>query len=171
VRWPAQEKETKGPALGSQEVCKCARVHGRAMAHACRRRTGAAAHGKVGQRNKKRDRHLRSHEMTPATPARNDFPSLDRWPASPASARRRGGVQGNGGERARLDTRPRLEGWAPQETGETRWSPTVKGGLTVKASEKRGSTRWQLGAAKQRKAAVCTATRSGSSLMDGSGSA
>jgi hypothetical protein len=41
----------------------------------------------------------------------------------------------------------------------------------VKASGKRGSTRWRLGAAKQRKAAVCAATRFGSSLANDSGSA
>jgi hypothetical protein len=41
----------------------------------------------------------------------------------------------------------------------------------VKASEKRGSTRWRPGVAKQRKETVCAATPSGSSLTDGSGSA
>jgi hypothetical protein len=80
-------------------------------------------------------------------------------------------VQGHSDERARLDTRPRLKGQAPQEMGETRSSPTSKGGPMVKVSEKRGSTRWRPGAAKQMKAAVCVATRSGSSLTDGSGSA
>jgi hypothetical protein len=55
--------------------------------------------------------------------------------------------------------------------GETRCSPTAKGGPTVKASGKRGSTRWWPSTVKQRKAAVCAATRSSSSLTDGSGSA
>jgi hypothetical protein len=41
----------------------------------------------------------------------------------------------------------------------------------VKASGKMGSTRWRLGAVKQRKAAVCVVLRSGSPLANGPGSA
>jgi hypothetical protein len=86
------------------------------------------------------------------------------------AARRRGGVQGHDGERPRLDTRPRLEGRAPQEMGKIRCSPTAKRGPVVKASGKRGSTRWRPGAAKQRKAVVRMETGSSFPLMDGSDS-